>query len=90
MDKKRRDSWLTNDKGEIFEIKEFHIYQGWDRILNYFVQDLESIGIKLNLVVIQNPFEMAMNRKFKLYNGGWVGSLLPSPEGMLHSNILKN
>ena len=71
--------------GEIFEIEEFHIYQGWDRILNYFVQDLESIGIKLNLAVIQNPFEMAMNRKFKIYNGGWTGSLLPSPEGMLHS-----
>ena len=49
------------------------------------MQDLESIGVKLNLVVIQNPFEMAMNRKFKLYNGGWVGSLLPSPEGMMHS-----
>ena len=28
---------------------------------------------------------MAMNRKFKVYNGGWTGSLLPSPEGMLHS-----
>ncbi len=83
--KKDGDTWLTNENGDIFEIKEFHIYQGWDRILNYFVQDLESIGIKLNLVVIQNPFEMAMNRKFKIYNGGWTGSLLPSPEGMLHS-----
>ena len=85
--KKEGDTWLTNNKGEIFEIKEFHIYQGWDRILNYFVQDLESIGIKLNLVVLQNPFEMAMNRKFKIYNGGWTGSLLPSPEGMLHSKF---
>ena len=82
--KKEGDSWLTNEKDEIFEIEEFHITQGWDRILNYFVQDLENIGIKLNLVVIQNPFEMAMNRKFKIYSGGWVGSLLPSPEGMLH------
>jgi microcin C transport system substrate-binding protein len=79
------EKWLTNKDGEIFEIKEFHIHQGWDRILNYFVQDLESVGIKLNLVVIQNPFEKAMNRKFKLYNGGWTASLLPGPEGMLHS-----
>ena len=85
--RKRGDSWLTNDEGKIFEIEEFHITQGWDRILNYFVQDLESIGIKLNLVVIQNPFEMAMNRKFKIYSGGWTGSLLPSPEGMLHSKF---
>ena len=83
--KKPREKWLTNDKGEIFEIEEFHIYQGWDRIFNYLVQDLESVGIKLNLVVIQNPFEKAMKRKFKIYNGGWVGSTLPSPEGMLHS-----
>ena len=83
--KKPSDKWLTNDAGEIFEIEEFHIYQGWDRILNYFVQDLESVGIKVNLVVIQNPFEKAMNRKFKMYNGGWTGALLPSPEGMLHS-----
>ena len=85
--KKEGDTWLTNDKGEIFEIEEFHIYKGWDRIFNYFVQDLEGIGIKLNLVVIQNPFEMAMNRKFKIYYGGWTGSLLPSPEGMLHSKF---
>jgi len=25
---------MTNDKGEIFEIEEFHIYKGWDRIFN--------------------------------------------------------
>ena len=34
---------LSTDRN--FEIEEFHIYQGWDRILNYFVQDLEAIGI---------------------------------------------
>ena len=79
------DTWLTNQEGEIFEIEEFHIYQGWDRIYNFFVQDLESVGIKLNLVVIQNPFEKAMDRKFKLYGGGWVGYLLPAPESMFHS-----
>ena len=47
---------MTNDKGEIFEIK-ISIYQGWDRIFNYFVQDLEGIGIKLNLLYIQNPLK---------------------------------
>ena len=45
------------------------------------------IGIKVNLVEIQNPFEKAMKKKFKIYYGGWTGSLLPSPEGMLHSKF---
>ena len=38
---------------------------------------------------MQNPFEEAMNRKFKIYHGGWVGSLLPSPEGSMHSKYSK-
>ena len=28
-----------------------------------------------------------MKKKFKIYYGGWTGSLLPSPEGMLHSKF---
>ena len=52
-------------------------------------RNYETIGIKMNLVVMQNPFEEAMNRKFKIYHGGWVGSLLPSPEGSMHSKYSK-
>ena len=87
--KKPGDKWLTNNKGEIFEIEKFPIYQGWDRIFNRFVADLEDVGVKLNLVVMQNPFEEAMERKFKIYFGGWVGSLLPSPEGSMHSKFAR-
>ena len=78
---------MTNSNGEIFEIKEFFVYPNWDRIFNPFIEDLEQIGIKVNLVEIQNPFEKAMKKKFKIYYGGWTGSLLPSPEGMLHSKF---
>ena len=38
---------------------------------------------------MQNPFEEAMERKFKIYFGGWVGSLLPSPEGSMHSKFAR-
>ena len=79
------DKWMTNSNGEIFEIERFPTYDGGDRIYSRFVSDLESIGIKMDLVVMQNTFEVAMNRKFELYSGGWVGSLLPNPEGGMHS-----
>ena len=45
------------------------------------------MGIKINLVVLQNTFEMLMDRKFQVQHAGWTGSLLPSPEGMLHSKF---
>ncbi len=82
--KKAGDKWLTKND-EIFEIENFYIYTGWDRIFNPLVQDLEQIGIKLNLVVLQNPFEKLMDRKFQVQFAGWTGSLLPSPKGGMHS-----
>jgi microcin C transport system substrate-binding protein len=85
--RKDGDKWMTNKDGEIFEVKEFFIYPNWDRIFNPFIEDLEQIGIKVNLVEIQNPFEKSMKKKFKFQYGGWTGSLLPSPEGMLHSKF---
>ena len=82
--RKDGDKWMTNSKGEIFEL-EMKINTGWDRIFNRFVSDLKDVGIKLEIVVVQNPFEFTMERKFKIHYGGWVGSLLPSPKGMMHS-----
>ena len=82
--KKPGDKWLTKD-GKIFEIENFYIYSGWDRIFNPLVQDLEQVGIKINLVVLQNTFEKLMDRKFQVQFAGWTGSLLPSPKGMMHS-----
>ena len=82
--KKPGDNLLSKD-GKYFEIENFYIYQGWDRIFNPFVKDLEEVGIKINLVVLQNTFEKLMDRKFKIQHAGWTGSLLPSPKGMMHS-----
>lgn len=86
--KKPGDKLLSKD-GEYFEIENFYINTGWDRIFNPLVKDLEEIGIKINLVVLQNPFEKLMDRKFQVQFAGWTGSLLPSPEGMLHSKYSK-
>ena len=81
--KKDGGKWLSKD-GQSFEI-DMYVAQGMDRIFNPLVSDLESIGIKLNLVVIQNPFDKFIDKTYTLYYGGWTGSSLPSPEGMLHS-----
>ena len=65
--------------------KQIFYFDASLRILNPFVADLEEIGIKLNLVVIQNPFDKFIDKTYTLHNGGWTGSSTPSPEGMLHS-----
>ena len=74
MDKKPGDKLLSKD-GEYFEIENFYINTGWDRIFNPLVKDLEEVGIKINLVVLQNPFEKLMDRKFQVQFAGWTGSL---------------
>ena len=82
--KKPGDKLLSKD-GKYFEIENFYISQGMDRIFNPLVKDLEEVGIKINLVVLQNPFEKLMDRKFQVQYAGWTGSLLPSPKGAMHS-----
>jgi microcin C transport system substrate-binding protein len=77
------DQWLTKD-GKKFEI-DMYIYAGWDRIHNYFVNDLDEVGIKLNLVVLQSPFEKFIQKTYTIHQGGWAGVFLPNPEGMFHS-----
>ena len=75
--------WLYKD-GKKFEI-DMYIYNGGDRVYNPLVADLESVGIKLNLVVIQNAFDKFIKKTYTIHQGGWTGSSEPSPEGMLHS-----
>ena len=81
--RKDGEKWLSKD-GKQFEIDMF-IYQGNDRIYNFLVKDLESVGIKLNLVVIQNPFDKFIKKTYTIHAGGWTGAVFPTPEGSLHS-----
>ena len=82
------EKWLSKD-GKIFEFDMF-MYSGWDRIHNYLVGNLKSIGIKLNLVVLQSPFEKFISKTYTMHYGGWTGSLIPNPEQMLHSKYAKD
>tara|TARA_Y100001970_G_scaffold291394_1_gene428386 strand:+ start:559 stop:2484 length:1926 start_codon:yes stop_codon:yes gene_type:complete len=77
------DKWLSKD-GKNFEI-DMYTYSGWDRIHNFLVNDLEAIGIKLNLLVIQNPFDKYIQKTFTIHYGGWTGYPEAAPKGMLHS-----
>ena len=81
--KENGSKWLSKD-GKEFAI-DMYVTQGSDRILNPFVADLEEVGIKLTLVVIQNPFDKFIDKTYTIHQGGWTGSSTPSPEGMLHS-----
>jgi ABC-type oligopeptide transport system substrate-binding subunit len=81
--KKEGEKWLSKND-QTFEI-DMYISQGMDRIFNPLVNDLEAIGIKLTLVVIQNPFDKFIDKTYTIHYGGWTGSSSPSPEGMLHS-----
>jgi len=81
--KKPDEKWLSKD-GKVFEI-DMYTYQSYVRIHNYLVNDLESVGIKLNLVVIQNPFDKYIDKTYTINYGGWTGSNFPNSEEMLHS-----
>lgn len=81
--RKPGEKWLSKD-GKIFET-DMYIYAGGDRVHNYFVNDLEAVGIKLNLVVLQSPFEKFIQKTYTIHHGGWTGSTLPNSEELLHS-----
>ena len=84
--KKSGDKWITNSKGDIFEIT-FRIQQSSERIYTPLQEDLEKIGIKLNFEIKlpAQAFELIMKRQFTAAPMGWTGSTFPSPEGMMHS-----
>jgi len=81
------EKWLSKN-GKIFEI-DMYMYATWDRIHNYLVNDLESIGVKLNLIVLQSPFEKFISKTYTMHYGGWTGALFPGPESKLHSKYAK-
>ena len=85
--KESGDQWLYKD-GKKFEI-DMYMYTGWDRIHNYFVNDLEEVGIKLNLIVLQSPFEKWIQKTYTIHQGGWAGVSIPNSEEMLHSKYAK-
>lgn len=84
--KKSGAKWLTNAKGEPFDV-DLEIHQSSNRVFTPLQQDLEQVGIKLNLVNItpQARFEKIMKRQFKLSYQNWTGLTFPNPESSMHS-----
>lgn len=87
--KKSGEKWLSKD-GKNFEI-DFMSDQSLERIFTPFQQDLEKVGIKMNLVNMtpQAKFEKVMKKKFKVSFQGWTGLFFPNPESSLHSKYAK-
>lgn len=84
-EKKAGEKWLTK-AGKPFEV-DLDIDVSQERILTPLQQDLEKVGIKLNLVNVtpQARFEKAMKKQFKLTFQNWGGTTFPNPEGSMHS-----
>ncbi|MCF7809940.1 hypothetical protein K9N50_03010 [bacterium] len=72
---------LVNANGNPLEF-ELAFTTGMDRIWTVFQQDLEKIGITLNLkeTTPATKFKMGMERKFKIAFQSWTGLLYPNPE----------
>ncbi len=84
--KKEGEKYLTNNKGEIFEV-DMDILQSLERIFTPLQQDLAKAGIKLNLVITdpQTRFNKVLERQFKLGYQSWGGLNIPNPETSMHS-----
>jgi microcin C transport system substrate-binding protein len=84
-EKKAGEKWLSKG-GKPFEL-DLEIDKSQERIFTPLQQDLEKVGIKLNLVNIlpQARFEKTMKKQFKMTYQNWGGTTFPNPEGSMHS-----
>ncbi len=78
---RNEDGWLVNDKGEML-VLDLNFLAGWDRIFTVVQEDLQRVGVKLNLkeTTPATNFKLAMERKFKVHWQAWTGLLFPNPE----------
>ncbi len=84
--KKEGEKYLSDNKGEIFEV-DMKILQSSERIFTPLQQDLEKAGIKMNLVITdpQSRFNSVLERQFKISFQSWGGLNIPNPETSMHS-----
>ncbi len=84
--KKAGEKYLFKD-GKPLEV-DLEIIQSFERILTPYQQDLEQIGVKLNLkfVTPQARFEKMLKRQFKMSFTSWTGLFFPNPESSMHSD----
>ena len=83
------------DKNCINETKilefDFGMTQGSDRFLTIFQEDLQKVGIKMDIKFLSGSeiFKKVQNeRDFDVYMGSWVGGYFPAPWYFFHSDNL--
>lgn len=84
-----------NESDCLEEIKilefDFGMTQGSDRFLTIFQEDLQKVGIKMNIKFLSGSeiFKKVQNeRDFDVYMGNWVGGYFPAPWYFFHSDNL--
>ncbi len=82
------DGWLVKD-GERFEISLNVTSPTSERFLTIFQEELEAVGIKLNLkqVTWATDIKEVGERSFQLSYRTYVGILFPNPEASFHSKF---
>ena len=84
--RKSGEQWLSNNKGEIFEL-DFLMSPGGERIYSTFQEDLKNVGIKMEFDQVDgnSAFSKTMKKEYEITSQGWTAGFFPSPEGMMHS-----
>lgn len=83
------EGWLVNSNGNVFELEMSYASRGSARFLTVFQEDLQKVGIKLELKQSTGPtmFKMVNERKFKIHWQAWGGLFFPNPENVWTSRI---
>ncbi len=81
------NGWLVNDKGEMLEFELAYSQSGQERYLTIFQEDLQSVGIKLNIKQSQAAtlFKMVNERNFTIHWQAFGGLFFPNPENDVSS-----
>ena len=82
------DGWLTKD-GKVFALTLEFDSPGMERIFTVYQEDLQKVGIKLDLKqsTSATQFKMVSEHKFQIVFQQWTGLLFPNPESSFHSNM---
>ncbi|MDQ3022465.1 MAG: extracellular solute-binding protein [Bacteroidota bacterium] len=84
---KNSSGYLVKD-GRVFELELPFGYQGIEKFLTVFQEDLKKVGIKLNLkqIDLTTNFQLGSERNFQIIYIAWGGLRTPNPESSFKSN----
>jgi len=85
---RNEEGWLVNDRGDVFELTMSFDSPSWERIHTVLQEDLERVGIKMNLkqVTRATQFKSNMDHEFTITFQSWGGLFWPNPNSGWHSD----